>query len=349
MEGTIEDIDYDLDIPDDSSPEPQDPYIVDSGGMNQVDDPDFNSEGDDGDDDDFISQVLRSKGISDPNRINFEDENGYLEERSWKDLSNEEKINILNGERDNTNDLSDDEIALINHIRKSKMSVDDYLNFERQQGVTQYVNSAQEPHFIVDDYSDDELYMLDLQTKVEDITDEELQDALQAAKSNPTLFEKQIQGIRNEYKKLEQDRDEREQAILEQEQAEKFKSFSDSVINSINSFHNIGDLDVTIEDDDANELYDFITGTDAAGVNHFVKALNDPDVLTRAAWFALYGEDVINSISDYYKKEISKISKSNYEKGFNDGKNGKQTSVVINPNKNKKINNKVQTIDDLIY
>lgn len=35
------------------------------------------------------------------------------------------------------------------------------------------------------------------------------------------------------------------------------------------------------------ELYDFITGQDAAGNNYLAKALSDPHVLVKTAWLAL--------------------------------------------------------------
>jgi hypothetical protein len=43
-----------------------------------------------------MSDFLKTRGIDDLNKINFEDEDGNITERSWKDLTNEEKINILN-------------------------------------------------------------------------------------------------------------------------------------------------------------------------------------------------------------------------------------------------------------
>lgn len=351
MGETINDIDFDDDdLYEGSSGEqdPQDFYVADVDDDVQLDGGTQQDGDGDGNDDDIITQLLHSKGIADPSKIKFENEDGNLEERSWDDLTNDERLNILSGNETHSSGLTQDEIALINHIRGSKMSVNDYLAYERQQGISEYASQEREPHFIVDDYTDDELFMLDLQTKIEDITDEELEEALQAAKTNESLFNKQIQGIRNEYKKLEQDRNEREQAIAEQEQQEKFQQFSNSVMQSINSFTSLGDLDINIEDEDADTLYDFITGTDAAGINHFAKALNDPNLLVRAAWFALYGEDVINSISDYYKKEIASASKSSYEKGLKEGKGGKSPDVIISPTR-RKSNNKVQSIDDLEF
>ena len=68
-------------------------------------------------DDDFISDYLKSKGIDDPSKIMFEDDNNQFIERSWNDLSKEEKFNILNTpltqetkDNNNNDDLSDEEI-----------------------------------------------------------------------------------------------------------------------------------------------------------------------------------------------------------------------------------------------
>ena len=45
-------------------------------------------------DDDFTKEVLRLKGISDPNKIKFEDESGAIIERAWNDLTTNEKLGI---------------------------------------------------------------------------------------------------------------------------------------------------------------------------------------------------------------------------------------------------------------
>lgn len=45
--------------------------------------------------------------------------------------------------------------------------------------------------------------MADLQARIPDITDEELENALTQAKSNEELYKKQVSGIREEYKRLE--------------------------------------------------------------------------------------------------------------------------------------------------
>ena len=86
------------------------------------------SEGDQ--EDDLTTEVLKLRGISNPDKIKFEDESGAITERSWDSLTKEEQINILADSREHqetNNDLAEDEIDLINAIRNSGMSVKDYM------------------------------------------------------------------------------------------------------------------------------------------------------------------------------------------------------------------------------
>lgn len=57
-------------------------------------------------------------------------------------------------------------------------------------------------HYI-DQYSDDELYVMDLLSKAEGITEQEALEALNNAKSNESLFKKQVDSIRNDYRRVE--------------------------------------------------------------------------------------------------------------------------------------------------
>lgn len=297
-----------------------------------------------------IERYLRTKGISDSNKIKFENEDGEIEELNWSSLSEDEKFNILNTGTDNPElDLDDTEIDLINRIRLSNMSVSDYLQSVHQQGMSQaYREYAQrqkdEYTYTIDDLSDEELYVLDLQARIEDISDDEIEEALDRAKSNETLFAKEVAGLREDYKRLEDERNLREQAVAEQQYKEQFAQFSNSIINGINSFSNIGSLDIDLSDDDKNTLYTFITGTDNTGVNYFARALSDPETAVKTAWFAIHGEDVINSIEDYYKQQIAQVAKYNYEKGLNERK---QQKVVVSKKGQQKQNKMIKSIDDL--
>lgn len=289
---------------------------------------------------DFMSDFLKTRGIDDLNSINFEDDNGEVIQRSWNDLSNEEKINILNmpleTHEDNGNDLTEEEVNLLTQIRQSNLSPQEFL----QQIAGEQVEVT--PQYKIDDLSDDEVYLLDLESRVGELSDEEAAEALSTAKSNEDFFKKQIEGIRKEYKEREDLQAQQEEAQREQEQQQAFEEYQAQVVDAINGFNSVGNFDLNFEDADREELAEFMLSRDQAGKNYLFEALQDPATLTRAAWFILNGEDAFNNISDYFAQQIKLVSENQYKKGLEDGKKGVQTRptvVIDNSNKN---NNKQQ-------
>ena len=157
---------------------------------------------------DFISSLLKSRGIEDKTRIKFENEEGTVEEMDWDNLSNEDKLNILNSSENTAeNGLDDSEIQLISAIRNSGMTPAEFIQHIEQTGVNRYIQNSQADNYSynVDQYSDEDLYVFDLISRT-GITEEEAQEALERAKSNEALFAKQMGAIRNEYKEAEQQR-----------------------------------------------------------------------------------------------------------------------------------------------
>lgn len=286
---------------------------------------------------DFMSDFLKTRGIDDLEKINFEDEEGNITERSWNDLSNEEKINILNmpletPQVDNGNDLSEEEINLLTQIRQSNMTPSEYL----QSIAGEQVEIT--PQYKIDDLSDDEVYLLDLESRVGELTDEEAAQALTNAKQNEDFFKKQIEGIRKEYKEREDFKAQQEEAEAEQQQQEAFEQYQAKVVDAIDNFTSIGNFDLNFEDADKDELAEFMLSRDAAGNNYLFEALQDPETLTKAAWFILNGEEAFNTISDYFTQQIKLVSENQYKKGLEDGKKGVQTRpnvVIDNTNKEK--------------
>lgn len=302
-------------------------------------------------DEGFISDFLKTRGIDDMSKIMFEDDDNQIIERNWNDLSKEEKINILNTPLElpqdkMENNLSDEEIELLNSIRKNNMTPSQYVN--TLKGDVQ----PQEPRYKIDDLSDDELYLLDLESKVGELSDEEAASALNSAKVNEDFYKKYIDGIRKEYKEREDFQIQQEQAQLEQEQLEAFQQYQQQVVDSINNFNSIGNLDLNLEDEDKEELAEFMLSQDDNGVNYLYQALQDPQILTKVAWFVLNGEEAFNSVSDYFTNQIKQVSEAQYKKGFEDGKKGVSSRpqvVIKKENKtNHQFNNEVySSIDDL--
>lgn len=299
--------------------------------------------------DDIINQLLKEKGITDPSKIKFEGDNEEIEERAWDSLDREEKLNILRGsiqphEDNEQNDLTDEEIQFLNMLRSNNLTPEQYL--QQLQS-----SSVQEPAYTVDELSDDDLYVLDLQARVEGITEEQLAKSLENAKQDEVLFKKQMEGIRKEYKDLEDQNRQQQELLAQQQQEEQYQRFSNVITEQIDQLNSIAGLDVELEQDDKEQLAEFILGRDEAGVSNLGKVLNDPESLVLMAWYALNGEQMINDITTMYQNSMKKARQDAYNKGLEDGKKGIQPGhVVVTPPPIKEEEKKnISSIDDLDF
>lgn len=293
------------------------------------------------DQDDFTLEVLRLKGIQDPTKIKFEDESGAIVERSWNDLTDSERLNILANEEDPERDLEDDEIILINQIRANNLTPQQYIQAVQQhaaQTALQNYQQSLQPTYEIDKLNDDELFILDLLEKVgeENITDEELQEALDQAKTNEVLFEKQIEGLRTTYKNLEdQQKYNAEQARVAQAEAQ-YQNFSNSVLNEIGSFNYLANQEIELSTDDKNDIANYMLTRRETGISDFYSDIQDPATATLAAFWLLRGPEVLN--------EMENQIRAAYQRGFDMGKADKsnrfqsQTPYVVvqNPVTNSK-------------
>lgn len=288
---------------------------------------------DDGDgepqDDDLITTMLKAKGIN-PEAIKFQNDNGEVEEIPFSELSKEEQLELLNyDETEDNYGLEPEEIDLINELRTNNLSVEDYLEAHRRQAIQDYLDNMEEmPQYQVDGMSDDELFIADLKANVPELTDDEAIEQLNLEKQNEALFNKKMSGMRATYQQREQAAIEQAQAEAEAQQQQMAEAFEDEIVQAIqdNETIDLGESSLTLSEDDMNEIASFILDTDAAGVRHLAKALNDPQMLVQMSWFALKGQEAIRQISEYYKHQISEQSKANYKKGYEDAKAGKASN-----------------------
>ena len=299
---------------------------------------------------DVVTELLKRQGIEDPNQISFEKEDGSIEKLKWDDLSLEEQLNILNQKPENddlppvNDEIGEDIQSLAKELKDNNMSVDDFINYIKDQGIQGYQASLQ-PHYEVDNITDDDLFKIDLKNRIPDITPEQLETALEQAKSNEELYNKQVNGIREEYKQFEEEQNAQNEAITVEEQQQQYNEFANAITQTIDSLDNVNGIDIELEDEDKYELAQFILGQDAAGVSNFGKALNDPETFVKVAWFALKGADAIDSITDYFKNEITKVRESSYQEGLEDaGSKKNKPRVVTTKTQEQK---KYISIDDL--
>ena len=324
----FEDVIFDDDEFLDDDLEPQNNEIVDNENH-------YDSE------DDLTNEVLRLKGISDPDKIKFEDVTGAIIERSWDSLNREEQLNILAGTKEESDyDLDDQEIELINAIRSSGMDVNDYIS----QLLNSASNTTTQPSYKVNELSDDEVYALDLLEKVgsDNITDEEIEQAINNAKQNESLYKKTVEGIREEYIRLQQD----EEAQLANEQVAKqqvaYRNFANSITNEIRGLNSFAGQDLELSNEDAEELASFMLDLDETGVSAFGRALQDPSLFTKAAFWLLNEDQII--------EELTKQMQDNYKRGYEAAKadlNGVVTpKVVFNPKTSHKEQNDNFFVED---
>lgn len=304
-------------------------------------------------DEDIIVAFLRDKGIN-PESIKFQNESGEIEERPFDELTRDEQLQILNyNDLQDNYGLDEDEVSLINELRENNLSAEEYKQFIARQAVQEFLenNNSEIQTYEVDSIPDDELYIIDLKAKIPELTDEDAVSELELAKQNETLYQKKVQSIRNEYKQKEDlvlQQQEEEQKLEAEKNA---KEFEDSIIAAIeeNDTIDLGESSLTLSEDDMNEIASFILDSDAAGIRHIAKALNDPKTLVGMAWYALKGQEAFSQISDYYKQKITEAAKYNYNKGYEDAKNGNKPNAAKTVVKKQKTtsNKQIVSINDL--
>lgn len=288
--------------------------------------------------DDLTEEVLKSKGIADPNRIKFEDDNGNIVERSWDSLNREEQLNILSDQEPEQEQLDNSEIDLINYIRGNGLTVDEFIDQMQQPQV------APEPkRYNVDDLSDDEVYALDLLHKVgEDLTDEEISSAIESAKQNEDLYAKTIEGLRKEYIRLQEEEEVQkanEQAAIQQEQ---YNAFASNIINEIRGLNEFAGQPLQLSEEDVEDLSSFILDIDERGMSAFGRAMNDPKFFTKAAFWILNEDKIVDELNN----QIQENYRRGYEQAKFDLQGGNKPKLVVNkPTSQKKTTDDV-FIDD---
>lgn len=257
---------------------------------------------------DYMTSFLNEFGVKD-GIVTYENEDGTTEEVNFNDLDSNEKLNIL---RELTNPgLSQDEINTINYLRTNNASLQDVINYYSQVAVQNYISSSTK-EYAIDDYTDDELYIASLKEKFPDMSESDLEADLENAKSNEELYKRKVDTIRNQYKALEEEQ--AKAAVKERE--EQYNTFRNSVHEALNNFKDVSmdykdekSARIQVEDSERERIYDYILRQDQNGESQMYKDLNDTNKLARLAWFALYGDEMFSTISNYWKSQLKSTRK----------------------------------------
>ena len=216
------------------------------------------------------------------------------------------------------------------------MDVNSYL-----YTLTPQVNQPQQTN-VIDTMSDEDLYAFDILNKVgsDNITDEELDQALESAKTNEALFKKTVDGLRASYNRQYEE----EQAnIANQQQAaqqQRYQAFANAINNQIDVFNNFAGQEIQLSNEDKDNLSEFMTSLDENGISPLGYALQNPAILTKAA-FWLLNEDSISA-------ELQKQVQDAYTRGFNAGKGDmlNKSKLVFKPKTTSKKSDPTWDSDD---
>jgi hypothetical protein len=294
---------------------------------------------DDENDEDVLTLLLKNNGISDPTKIQFENENGEIEDVDFKSLSKEEQLTMIY--ELTRPELSQHEVEVVNYLRQNRVSFNEVIDYFANQRLEEYLNEHPEDvrkqNYSIDDYNDDELYLADLKSKYPSFSDEELLSKLHIAKSDEDLFQKEVDILRENYK-AQEDQMRKDAELAEQQQ---YADLQNNLIEAVSKFNEIS-LDtkdatsdsLVIEDADKHQILAYLLNQDDDGKSQFVKDIENPATLIELAWYRNYGRGIIDGISQYWKDELKTARKkiASLEKQLGDSKSNK---TVIASNKPK--------------
>lgn len=331
-------------VEDDNTPKPLDPtddpilndYVNGSTGEDDTPDPSEDENNKSHGSEDFLHNFLKEKGIEDPSKLQWEDENGEITDVDFDNLSDEDKLNVLNSLSDPG--LSQHEIDVVNYLRQNGVTFNQVIDYFSKKAVDDYIaqnpDSAPTKTYTIDDYTDEELYLADLKSKYPDFTDEELTSKLNSAKSNEELFKKEVNALRTEYKK-------EEDAQVEAQKQKEQQDYDNLVSNLQNILGNFNEvvLDSTdpesdvleIEDSDKEQVLAYLLNQDTDGKSQLVKDLENPTTLIELAWLRTQGRALIDNSTRYWKDLLKqeRKEKAKLEKELESYRTRESQSVVV--------------------
>lgn len=308
--------------------------------------------------DDFVTTYLKEYGITDPSKLQFEDENGEMVERDFNSLSDEEKLNVFKELADPG--YTDYEKEVIKFLRDNKTDLNQVIEYYQQKAIEDYLNEnpdkVHQRSYLIDDYTDDELYLADLKNKYPEFTDEELTSKLESAKLNEDLFGKEVNAIRASLKQQEDDLIKQQ----EEEQAQSYQELQNNLQAAMYEFTEIAldpddkseeALALQIEDADREVMMRYLLERDKDGKSQLVKDLEDPQALIELAYYRTRERDNLTGLTRYWKKVLAdeRKEKANLQKELDKYKNKETNSSVVTQPKprNTTPSRKAKTVFDI--
>lgn len=206
--------------------------------------------------------------------------------------------------------LDDDEINLLNTLRDSNMTSEEFINSlvdYRMQAVQAQVELRNTDYSVL---SDDAIFVKNLRDSNPDITDEELASEISKAKELQS-YEATADSLR----KLYIAEQEAENSVLsEQEEAAfavELEAQRHEIVSAVEGINDIGGAGIS------NEMKEYLLH-DIMELNEnrdpilMEKLFSSPEAMFKANWFLNYGENYMNEVNNYWKGKVSEARKEGY-------------------------------------
>lgn len=259
-----------------------------------------------------IEQYLTEHGIA-AGMVTIDTEEGEVD-KHFNDLSDDEQFNVLKSlaERGGSKvgaeyGLDEEETKLVNFVREQEGSIEDIVEGMAQQRVDEMIALQQSSSVDFTTMSSDAIYTKWLQETNPDATDDEIADELTSAKEGK-FFETNVGRIKSDMIQSQVVASDKQAAEDEIEYQQDLDRDRQSIVHAVEGITNVNGFPIT--DEDKNFVLSKVLEVGESGDSLFMEEVfSNPEILFKTALTHYMGEDQLNSMETYYKKEITKASK----------------------------------------
>lgn len=230
------------------------------------------------------------------------------------ELSAEEQAKILSSVASDARptvedqyDLDPTEISLLNELRTSNKSVEDYISDLAQERFNAYKTEIESRQVDYENMSDDAVYVKFLKDKDPEIQDSAVEEGLAIAKDNPT-FKTLVKGLRDGFiNDQNASNTKADEAAMEQERIE-LEGDRQVIVDAASKINEVGGFEIPREVKN-DVLHDLLEVNEHGDSLFLAETFSNPETMFKTAWFSKYGEDYLRDVESYYKQEITKAFK----------------------------------------
>ena len=230
------------------------------------------------------------------------------------ELSAEEQATILSSVASDARpsvedqyDLDQKEIDLLNELRTSNKSVEEYVNDLAQDRFSSFRADSESREVNYKDMADDAVYIKFLREKDSDITEAQVEEGLAIAKDNPT-FKTLVGGLRDNFIFAQDKAIEANNAVQTTKATTELETDRQSIVDAASTINEVGGFEIPREVKN-DVLHDLLEVNEHGDSLFLENTFSDPKTMFKTAWFSKYGEAYLSDIEKYYKQEVTKAFK----------------------------------------